>query len=343
MANTGDLARVLNIKELADFREQVRTADDGTAPCTHCRKKMKIVWHHVGQHQVELDSCVRCDVVWFDTGETKSFDLKPAQTLDQRSATLLSREETLKYARALVTIDKQLNSASKRTAFSTDENSLSVGKTLLTFINLPVEEDTDYFESEPWVTWLLIAVCSAVSLFGFYQQEAIVARFAYYHSGPIFSQMVRALSSFFVHADIFHLLGNMYFLWIFGDNVEDELGKGRFVGLVLLATLLGAILFGILDPRAGELPLVGASGGISGLVAFYLVRFPHRRFLTRFFFVWLVPIPGFIFGTLFYVKDIFGAMAELSGGTRVAHLCHLGGALVGLVAAFLLPKKVVSR
>jgi membrane associated rhomboid family serine protease/Zn-finger nucleic acid-binding protein len=327
VANIGDLVRFLSDVELGEFRQRVKTSPEGAAPCTHCRKKMNVVWHLVGQNEVELDACVRCDVVWFDTGEAQG---------------LAGRTATLEHARARVAIDNQIQSA-KSGGWTDAAHDLPLGKTLLTFINLPVEEEKDFFHSRPWVTWSLIAACTVVTIFGFYNRDFMLANFAYFQSAPLGDRLVHGVTSFFIHADIFHLLGNMYFLWIFGDNVEDEIGKPRYLSLLAAATVVGGLLFGAFDPTSRNFPLIGASGGIAGLVAFYLLRFPHRRFLTRFFFFLLVPIPGFVFGAMFFLKDLIGAYAEMAGGTKVAHLAHLGGAMIGLGAAFWIPKKVRAK
>lgn len=335
VAPVSALRKFLSLKEVVSFREAAVRSPKGQNPCTHCRSLMHVVWHAVGEHDVELDFCEKCSLVWFDTGEWKDVELA-----DAKIPRKVNRTETLEWARAMIAEQNKMEVARKTTSIES-VSSPSVLKAVLSFLGLPVEEDHDYFSSEPWVTWLLITACCilGVWLFG---HEHIALSLAFYASDPAATRLLTSFTSFFVHGDIFHLLGNMYFLWIFGDNVEDELGKLRYIGLLVLATLMGNLLFGMFDPRAGmspAIPAIGASGGIAGLVAFYLIRFPHRRFLMRFFFVYLIAIPAYLFGLMFFFKDVLGAVSQAEGLTEVSHLSHVGGALVGVVAAIVMRKK----
>jgi membrane associated rhomboid family serine protease len=87
---------------------------------------------------------------------------------------------------------------------------------------------------------------------------------------------ITLITSFFLHGDLFHLIGNAYFLLIFGDNVEDQLGRWRYALVVLLAALAGDLLHVAADPR-DTVPCIGASGGISGVIVFYALKFPQAR------------------------------------------------------------------
>jgi len=205
-------------------------------------------------------------------------------------------------------------------------------KLILAMIGIPVEEESDHFATAPWVTWMIVVVCTVVSWIAFDHMEFALRYFAHRGSDPFPWSLVTAITSFFVHGGVLHWLGNMYFLWVFGDNVEDYLGKGRYLLLLLVATLWGDWMFDLLDPRSSNLPAVGASGGIAGLIAFYLIRFPHRRFVTRFFFT-PYAIPGWLLGLLFFFKELMGGFVQMAGSTSVSHLAHLGGALVGVVFA----------
>lgn len=130
----------------------------------------------------------------------------------------------------------------------------------------------------------------------------------------------------------------MYFLWVFGDNVEDHLGKNNFLWLLLISVVVGFLFFGWFH-KSG-VPAIGASGGISGLIAFYIVRFPFRKFVLTYAFFIRIAIPGYLLGALFFMKDFLGFLVEVNSlGTNVAHSAHLGGAIVGVLFATLSSSK----
>jgi membrane associated rhomboid family serine protease len=136
-------------------------------------------------------------------------------------------------------------------------------------------------------------------------------------------------TSFFLHAGILHLAGNLYFLLIFGSNVEDCLGRWRFVALVLLATVVGDMLHVIAQPHS-TIPCVGASGGISGLIAFYALKFPRTQLDIMIRYRW-VQIPAWGTFIVWVAMQSMGAMMQLAGFSNVAALAHIGGAMVGVL------------
>ena len=137
------------------------------------------------------------------------------------------------------------------------------------------------------------------------------------------------LTSFFLHGSVFHLLGNLYFLIVFGDNTEDILGKRRFLLLLAMASFVGDACHIAFDPRAA-LPSVGASGGISGILAYYCLRFPTARVGFVWWFRWFSVPVGIMFA-LWVSSEIFDALWITAGFTQVAVFAHLGGAAVGVL------------
>ena len=125
-----------------------------------------------------------------------------------------------------------------------------------------------------------------------------------------------------------HLVGNLYFLLIFGSNVEDCLGRWRFLTLIFLATLAGDALHVMAQPHS-IVACIGASGGISAAIAFYALKFPQARldFLLR---GW-VPIPAWAAFILWLVQQGVSASLQLAGFSHVAGMAHLGGAAVGFL------------
>lgn len=135
----------------------------------------------------------------------------------------------------------------------------------------------------------------------------------------------------FLHGDIFHLGGNMLFLWVFGDNVEDALGHFRFLVFYLLCAIAAAFVHGVLAP-ASQVPLIGASGAIAGVVAAYLILHPRVK-------IWILAlgriplrIPAYI-ALVLWIAFQFG-MLVLAGDDQVSWACHVGGILAGAILVF---------
>ncbi|MFN7953701.1 MAG: rhomboid family intramembrane serine protease [bacterium] len=156
------------------------------------------------------------------------------------------------------------------------------------------------------------------------------------------------LTSMFLHASWMHFLGNMLFLWIFGDNVEDRLGKPRFVLFYLLCGTVAALIQTYLVPRSG-VPMVGASGAIAGVLGSYFLFFPRARVLTVvpiFFFIQVIEIPAFFFlGFWFLMQFLSGAatVGDAGNGGGVAFGAHVGGFLAGLVLGPLLARRTARK
>lgn len=142
------------------------------------------------------------------------------------------------------------------------------------------------------------------------------------------------LSHMFLHGGVLHLVGNCWFLWIFGNNVEDRLGPFRYLCFYVLAGLAAAALQILIDPGA-RVPMVGASGAISGVLGAYFVMFPRAWVVTL--VPWIVPImpvPAFLFLILWFVVQAFNGVGVLmngsGGGGGVAWWAHAGGFAAGV-------------
>ncbi len=156
--------------------------------------------------------------------------------------------------------------------------------------------------------------------------------------GPFFTSM-------FLHGGWFHLIGNMWFLWIFGDNVEDRLGHGRYLLFYLLSGLVAGWVHYITNMASG-VPTVGASGAIAGVMGGYFLLYPYARVLTLIFvfiFVDIVEVPAFFFLGLWFLMQLFqgtfslAAVDTMSGG--VAWWAHIGGFAAGASMVHLFKKR----
>jgi len=145
---------------------------------------------------------------------------------------------------------------------------------------------------------------------------------------------VTLVTSQFLHGGLFHLLGNMLYLWIFGNNIEDLLGRVRFVIFYLLCGILAAGAHVVLNPLS-TLPMVGASGAIAGVLGAYLINFPRHRVLVLvvlIFFFTTIYVPAFLVLGLWFVMQFLYILGEVGGGqaTNVAYMAHIGGFVAGI-------------
>jgi membrane associated rhomboid family serine protease len=135
--------------------------------------------------------------------------------------------------------------------------------------------------------------------------------------------------SMFLHGSLLHLGGNMLFLWVFGNNVEDRLGKLKYVLFYLLAGITAAYAQSFVFPDSA-VPLVGASGAIAGILGAYLLMFPRAPILTLVVF-FLVPIPAFVMIGVWFVTQLFSSVGSVAADTGVAYMAHVGGFLAGML------------
>jgi membrane associated rhomboid family serine protease len=147
---------------------------------------------------------------------------------------------------------------------------------------------------------------------------------------------VSILTSMFIHGGILHIAGNMLYLWVFGNNVEDRMGWPAFLHFYLAAGAVAAYAQALTDPSS-QVPLVGASGAIAGTLGAYLVMFPHARVLTLvpiFFFLQVAELPAWMVLGFWFVLQAFQGVGGLAGDTGgVAWFAHIGGFVFGVLVA----------
>ena len=146
-------------------------------------------------------------------------------------------------------------------------------------------------------------------------------------------------TSMFSHGSWFHLIGNMWFLWIFGNNIEDSMGHLRFLAFFVLTGLIAALAHTFMSPDS-SIPMVGASGAISGIMGAYFILYPKARVQTLvvfFYFIRIIPIPAWVFLGIWTGMQFLGAAAAGEGG-GIAYAAHIGGLCAGLGLVFLFRK-----
>ena len=143
------------------------------------------------------------------------------------------------------------------------------------------------------------------------------------------------LTSMFMHGGWFHLLGNMWFLWVFGNNIEDSMGHGRFVVFYLLCGICAAGLQMLVQPSS-TVPMVGASGAISGVMGAYILLYPRVRVHTLVFlglFATTVTVPAYLMLGYWILLQVLGGLPQIAGlqSGGVAFFAHIGGFAAGLL------------
>ncbi len=203
----------------------------------------------------------------------------------------------------------------------------------------------------PYVNYLLIAVSvlaffwemslgphleQVVEVLGFIPARFLSLLFRGSASWP--EILAPLVTSLFLHGGWLHLIGNMWFLYVFGDNVEDILGHGRYLGFYLACGVAANLIYLAFSPRA-PVPLVGASGAIAGVMGAYFYLFPGARILTLFLIIFIpifIELPAYFFlGFWFLLQFLYGtstigAVSQKLGG-GVAWWAHVGGFLVGIL------------
>ncbi len=170
----------------------------------------------------------------------------------------------------------------------------------------------------------------------FLYNNAFIPNMLFVHL-DIFHSFERMLESMFFHGGFLHILGNMWFLWIFGDNVEDVYGHINYLFLYFFGGLIAFFAQGIINPSS-TVPIIGASGAISAVVGSYFILFPKAKILSLILIIIvLVPIwvPAWLFIILWFFIQYFSGILSImaQGASDVAWFAHIGGFLFGIVAA----------
>ncbi len=191
-------------------------------------------------------------------------------------------------------------------------------------------------QKTPLVTYALIAANVAVYLWMFPlfgDDRALYAVFSVWGIVPRVADPVTYVTSMFIHGGFMHLAGNMLFLWIFGDNMEDEMGHAPFLGFYLLGGITAGVAQTLVDPSS-PVPLVGASGAIAGVMGGYLLLFPRARVDVLFIFVIffrIFPIPAWIVLGIWFAIQLFSGASVPTAQGGVAYWAHVGGFAAGLL------------
>jgi rhomboid family protein len=219
---------------------------------------------------------------------------------------------------------------------------------------LPLYDDNP-IRRAPVVTYFLIGMCVGAFLWQLGQPPKTVAYeygmvpavlFGYRHLAPrlaVIPPWATVFTSMFLHGGWLHLGGNMLFLWIFGNNVEDLLGRARYLVFYLCCGVAAALTQGLSAPHS-PIPMIGASGAIAGVLGAYLMTYPRANvhcFVWIVIFFWIVAVPAWILLGLWFAVQLLSGLASGPRSPGVAFWAHVGGFATGIVVYLLLRSREI--
>jgi membrane associated rhomboid family serine protease len=199
----------------------------------------------------------------------------------------------------------------------------------------------------PYITVTIIVLNALAWLFEISLGDSLPLFLQIYGVVPADFRALTLITSMFLHGSWMHVIGNMWYLWIFGDNVEDRLGHGRFIVFYLLCGTLAALGQIATDPGS-MLPTIGASGAIAGVMGAYFVLYPRSRVLTLIMLIifWeVIELPAVVLLGFWFVMQLFsaGTIATAStGGGGVAFAAHVAGFVVGMIVGLVFRRRQVT-
>ncbi|MFO7649718.1 MAG: rhomboid family intramembrane serine protease [bacterium] len=214
---------------------------------------------------------------------------------------------------------------------------------------IPLRDDVRA-ERRPWATYSLVAFCAVVYGLQFFgdasgrlADAAFIREYGMIPADVVAGRNLWTLvTSMFLHGGLFHFLGNMLYLWIFGDNVEDAFGHVGYLAVYLVTGLAGSLLQ-IAAAPSSTIPTIGASGAISGVMGAYFILFPRARVLTLvpiFFFLRFIYLPAPLLLGFWILFQVLNGCSSAPGSGGVAYFAHIGGFAAGALFGLLARKRV---
>lgn len=303
--------------------------------CPTCGQNMSLQSFVKGSHNIEVEICIHCYHFWFDITEFEK--LPRVEPVNDK------KEIDPEVQRAFDDVDRKIREIERGNNLDSNKKGFfrrpdTVWEYIAGLFGLPVEEEGSLFEFYPYITWTFTIMC----LVTFFMVSGELRDYVM-QLGFIPAQWTRyfgltILTSAIMHGSWWHAISNMYFMLAFGDNVEDYLGRFSFALLLLGSHVMGLILHGIFDPSK-NIPLIGASGVVSGVMAFYAAMFPKKKIaiVSHIFFQFFkISMKVWMYFSLWLLIQVWTIIQQVGGGSSVSGLGHLGGVLVGLTLAFYL-------
>ncbi len=294
-------------------------------PCPSCTRPMAEITRDTVTGPVGIDVCRPCQFFWFELGESAQLPALPPEAPEP--------ELHPRAREALALAEIELIRRRHEPAGFEEGPPQEWWQLLANLVGLPSEEDGVGLSRKPLLTWGIGLLMAVVSLCALTFHPEWIDAFGLVPADPLRHGGLNFLTSFLLHGGWWHLLGNLYFLLVFGDNVEDTLGRLKYLALLAVATIAGDFCHILAEP-ASSVPLIGASGGISGLLVFYALAFPRNRIgllilFTSFHHSWFQLSARWAL-VLWIGAQTIGLWMQLGGYSNVSALAHLGGAAAGL-------------
>jgi membrane associated rhomboid family serine protease len=299
----------------AERAPDVQAAGRSLLTCPHCLAALTTL--NIGgpptadAATIEIDQCDSCGGIWFDSGEW----------------------EQVAALRALQAEERKLERPTTWGEWS-----------LQFFLGLPVEFNVAP-RRFPLVTVGILAVCVLVYVVELFTGAEAAATWAGFMPNQLFSLfgVATLFTCLFLHASFLHLLGNMYLFYILGDNVEDALGRVRYLVFYLVCGIVASLAYALPNLDSNT-PLVGASGAISGVAAAYLLLYPRAR-LTFMLIFWQFKVPAPVWLGVWFLFQAAFAFLALTGiqQSQVAFLAHVGGFIAGLAIIAPMRAKLIAE
>ncbi len=312
----------LTLTEATQKAQNIYTLAEQNKNCPRCRLPMR-KFNYAYNSNIFLDRCAQCQGIWTDRDEiAKLARFNQSSPLIIKLAEALSREQN-DFQQQLDTIE----------AFASVSSRVPLFLLFLPKIILPLSDDNPRTNA-PCVTLTLIGLNISIFLAQLLFLPIEIWPAFYQCFGLIPSQFMAGdvniilFTSLFLHDGLFHLLGNMFFLWLFGDNVEDKFGPIIFLFFYLTCGIVADFGHIFFNP-ANSYPLIGASGAISGVMGAYLLLFPKIKIKTLFFYK-VIDVPAVVFFISWLGLQFFNSWwAHLMHHTSIAWWAHIWGFVCG--------------
>lgn len=307
-----------------------RKISESSRTCPRCNETMQKL-NYAYDSNIILDKCSTCEGIWADGPEIERLAVysKGNPILDRMGNAIIEEKNKAEELNDIVETCKSMSSGARLWFY-------------MPKIILPLSDDIKS-RTFPGVVIAVILLNIAIFIYQFSHVDDLSTFFKTFGLIPTAVLSGKGYSTFitsmFLHGGIFHLFGNMIFFWIFGDNVEDSFGHLRFL-LFYIAVGVLAVAGHVLTNMQSDLPVIGASGAVSGVMGAYIIMYPHAK-VSIFFICQVIELPAFVYlGGWIMLQILSGLLfMSLESASGIAWFAHIGGFLSGAVLMWLFKKR----
>ncbi|MCD4828378.1 MAG: rhomboid family intramembrane serine protease [Candidatus Cloacimonetes bacterium] len=297
--------------------------------CPQCEGRMARV-QAPGTTQL-VDVCKPCQSIWLDRGQ---FELLPRNILAPTEDTEAAEEEFCPESLAALSLLQVEPKEEKPELMGDMACPRPRGwKLIPALLLLPVKDDDAEFIDRPYVTWLIAALCTFLFVFFFRDRYPITNEWGFLIDDPFRKGGLTLLTSFFVHNNIFPFIFNIYFLLVFGGNVEEYLGTVPYIILLLLSHLTGLLIHATLS-AVHTIPAAGLGAGVAAIIVYYVALHPQSHLRVILFYFIPIRFKAYWFLIAWAVFQLSFALSQMGGATGIVNAqVNVGGALIGFLWA----------